>query len=351
MNTRYTIGIIIALLLLGGSWYLASNHPNNERQYPEEATQTTESVLTIATSFYPLQFAAERIVGDLGVVTNIGAGVDPHNYEPSARDMLTLERADLVVLQGVDFEPWGDGVARQLRTNGVAVHIATAGLNLMENEDHEEGDEHGEEVDHEEDEADHEEDEEEHEEEADHDEADEDGHDDHGEFDPHTWLDPVLFGKMVEGLTATVIATNPENSDIYRANATKLQAELANLNGRYENRLASCELDEVITSHDAFGYVAKRYHFSAHSIAGISTQDTPSVTTLATLREEAAEGIGAILLEENNITAYGETLARETGLQTLALNPIAYAIPDDEDYLTLMQKNLDAFAIALKCDE
>ena len=73
-------------------------------------------------------------------------------------------------------------------------------------------------------------------------------------------------------------------------------------------------------------------------------------STLAALREEAAEGIGAILLEESSITAYGETLARETGLQTLSLNPISYVIPDGEDYLTLMQKNLDAFAFALKCD-
>ena len=69
------------------------------------------------------------------------------------------------------------------------------------------------------------------------------------------------------------------------------------------------------------------------------------------MREEAAEGTGAILLEESSITAYGETLARETGLQTLSLNPIAYVIPDGEDYLTLMQKNLGAFAVALKCDE
>jgi ABC-type Zn uptake system ZnuABC Zn-binding protein ZnuA len=75
------------------------------------------------------------------------------------------------------------------------------------------------------------------------------------------------------------------------------------------------------------------------------------MTTLAELRAEAAEGIGAILLEENSITAYGETLARETGLQTLSLNPIAHIIPANETYLTLMRKNLDSFATALVCNE
>ena len=336
---KYTIGIIVALCLLGGGWYLASDEQNGGEKSPEVITQNAEPALAIVTSFYPLQFATERIVGDLGLVTNIGANVDPHNYEPSTQDIVALEQADLVVLQGVDFEPWGDDVAEQLEANGVVVHIATENITLTESEDHEDEDE-----EHEgEDESDEDKEEgEEHEEEE---------HDSHGEFDPHTWLDPILFGEMVEDLTIAIIAVNPKNAEVYKANATKLQTELSGLNNRYKNRLASCELDEVITSHDAFSYVAKRYHFSVHSIAGISTQDTPSATTLATLRKEAAEGIGAILLEENNITAYGETLARETGLKTLGLSSIAYAIPTGENYLTLMQKNLDAFAVALKCDE
>jgi zinc transport system substrate-binding protein len=97
--------------------------------------------------------------------------------------------------------------------------------------------------------------------------------------------------------------------------------------------------------------VADRYNFTAHAIAGLSTQDTPSITTLAALREEAKEGIGAILLEDNSITAYGETLARETGLRTLNFNPIAYRIPEDANYLTVMQSNLTSLATALTCNE
>lgn len=341
---KYIIGTAIALLLLVGGWHLVSNNQKSVEQNPEEISRNTEPTITIATSFYPLQFASERIVGDLGTVINIGTSADPHNYEPSAQDMLVLEQADLVVLQGADFEPWGDDVAKQLKANGVVVHIATENLTLAESEEHkDEGEEHeGEDEEHEDESDEDKEEGEEHEEEE---------HDSHGEFNPHTWLDPVLFSETVEDLTTAIIAVNPKNAEVYKANATKLQTELSNLNNRYKNRLAGCKLDEVITSHNAFSYVAKRYHFSVHSIAGISTQDTPSATTLATLRKEATEGIGAILLEENSITAYGETLARETGLQTLSLNPIAYAIPANEDYLTLMQKNLDAFAFALKCDE
>jgi len=369
---KYTTGIIIGLALLAvGAYFVASNQGSENNNGGDES-------LAITTSFYPLQFALERIVGEFGTVTNIGAGRDPHNFEPSTQDMVTLQRSDLVVLQGADFEPWGDDVIARLEADNVPVVIATANIELhegghdhgdegspdMEHSDEHEKDSHsdehaGEHADesHDDEHADeHTEDSHDgdHEAGAHAEEHTEESHDDgheHGAYDPHTWLDPVLFSETVGYLAEKIATLDPSNAAVYRENAAALQAELAALDTEYANRLASCELDEVITSHDALGYLADRYNFKAHSIAGLSTQDTPSITTLAELREEAAEGIGAILLEENSITAYGETLARETGLQTLSLNPIAFIIPANETYLTLMRKNLDSFAIALVCNE
>jgi len=330
---KYTIGTIIATLVVVGGGYVLLNSQESENGFEEDTEQ-----LSIATSFYPLQFALERIVGDLGTVTNIGAGKEPHDFQPSTQNILALQKADMVVLQGADFEPWGDDVIARLEADGVPVVIATANIEL-----HEAGHHH--------DEAGHEEQEHdgEHEE-----ESNEHGHEDeheHGAYDPHTWLDPVLFGEMVQHMADEIAVVDPDNANEYRANASTLQSELAVLDAEYKNTLVNCELDEVITSHDAFSYVAERYEFEVHSIAGLSTQDTPSATILAELKEEAEEGIGAILLEENSITAYGETLARETGLQTLSINPIAYIVPTGEDYVTLMRSNLNIFATALKCDE
>ena len=352
---KNTIGIIIGVTLLaGGAYFFISNQG-------AETNTVENQALSIATSFYPLEFALERIVGEFGTVTNIGAGRDPHDFEPSTQDMVTLQRSDLVVLQGADFEPWSEDVMARLEADNVPVLLATAGIEL-----HEGGHDHGEEKSSEEEHAEESHDDEhedEHKEESHDDGHSQDAHDDehkeeshedeheHGSYDPHTWLDPVLFSEMVGHLTEKIATLDPSNAAVYQENAAALQVELAALNTEYADRLASCDLDEVITSHDAFGYLADRYGFKAHSIAGLSTQDTPSMTTLAELRAEAAEGIGAILLEENSITAYGETLARETGLQTLSLNPIAHIIPANETYLTLMRKNLDSFATALVCNE
>lgn len=329
---KYSIGIIIAALLLVGGWYVISNNEASESESSDMTQQETKK-LSVVTSFYPLEFALGRIVGDLGTITNIGEGKDPHDFEPTIQNVLALQKADLVVLQGADFEPWGDDIIARLEADGVPVAIATANIELHEGGHH---DEHGEE-------------EEEHEEESDNHEGEHE--DEHGAYDPHTWLDPVLFSEVVANLTDEVVLLDPSNATVYRANAAALQLELATLDTEYKNKLAACALDEVITSHDAFGYLAERYEFEIHAIAGLSTQDTPSAITLAGLKEEAEEGIGAILLEQSSITAYGETLARETGLETLSINPISYIVPDGENYLTLMQSNLNTFAIALKCNE
>lgn len=347
---KYTVGIILAALLIIGGVYTFSNQSNS----PSDDGST----LTIAASFYPLAFAAEEITGDLATVTNIGAGRDPHDVQLSTKDVLTMQEADLVVLQGADLEPWGDDMIEQLKAENVPVFIATTHMTLMESDEHHEHDtedEHGS-HDHEDDEHAHEhaEDEDnhddEHADESEHNHDDEHGHD-HGEFDPHTWLDPVLFSETVEHLTEAIIALDPDNTATYEENAAALQAELAALDAEYERRLSSCALNEVITSHDAFGYLGERYDFTIHSIAGISTQDLPSTAVLATLKEEAEEGVDAILLEENSVSAYGDALARETGLKTLPINPVAFSIPEGDNYLRVMRSNLDTFVVALACDE
>jgi len=280
---KNTAGIIIGVALLVGGAYFFTNNQDDTTDVAEVQS------LSIATSFYPLEFALERIVGELGTVTNIGAGRDPHNFKPSTQDMLVMQQYDLVVLQGADFEPWGDDVITRLEADSVPVMLATADLELREG-----GDSHGGEDIHGEEPADAHE----HEAGAHGDEHAEESHGDedkHGAFDPHTWLNPVLFSEMVEHLAEKIATLDPSNATVYLENAAALQAELAMLDAEYTNRLSNCELDEVITSHDAFGYVADQYNFEVHSIAGLSTQDTPSVTTLATLREEAEEGIGGYL--------------------------------------------------------
>lgn len=323
---KYVFGFLVLLVVGAGLWYVVSmgkGEPDAAQKPPE-----TEEKLAIVASFYPLQFVTGRIVGDRGEVVNLTEGQEPHDYELSTADMLTIERADLVVLQGADFEPWGDDIEERLSLDGVPVVIATAGIELSEEAEGAHADEEGDEAT---------------------DAVEEGEEEEHGGLNPHTWVDPVRFSKSVENIRDAIIALDPDNASHYRENATALQEELARLDAEYKAKLSTCTLEEVITSHDAFGYVGERYGFEIHTIAGVSTQATPSAKTMASLKEEAEEGIGAILLEENNVKAFGETLARETGLRTLSIDPMEN-VGDNGDYLVIMRKNLDSFASALECN-
>lgn len=353
-------------MVVVGGWYLFVHEPTGtvsegymsaSEAYTEESSVLearepvrADGTFTIVTSFYPLQFALERIVGERAEVVNVGTGRDPHDYRPSTQDMITLQQADAVVLHGADFEPWGEEVREQLVRERVPVVIATEAVELHEagheygHDAHEGEGYHDEGEEHEEDHTT------EHKGEAHADEEVYDEHD-HGAYDPHTWLDPVLFSETVAYLAAMISTLDPEFAAEYEANSVALQAELATLDSRFTSSLTGCRYEEAIVSHDFLGYVGDRYSLAFHTIAGLSNQDMPSAVTLATLREEAAEGVGAILLEESAISAYGETLARETGLTTLSINPIAFAVPTGENYLTLQQQNLVTLVEAFGCNE
>jgi len=129
--------IAILLLVIGGGLYALSTISNQKTGSDVVSEETADNdTLTISTSFYPLEFALTEIVGDLGVVTNIASGVDPHDFRPSAQDILTLQRSDLVVLHGAELEPWGEDVKSQLVQAGIPVVLATEGLDLIEAGEH-----------------------------------------------------------------------------------------------------------------------------------------------------------------------------------------------------------------------
>ena len=305
----------------------------------------------IVTSFYPLAFMTEQITGNKAQVINLAGSVDVHEYEPSPQDLVKMNKAQLVVFQGAELEPWTDGVIPDLKAKGVTTIEVTHDLELSKTEEH---DDHGDEHKDEHKDGHKEEHKDEHKKEKDehHDDEKEGGHDEHhhGEFDPHTWLDPVLAQKMVDQILKSVIAIDSANEAFYKANASALKARFAKLDQDFTAGLSNCANNELIISHDAYGYLVRRYNFKAHTIAGFSPHDQPSAKILAELKKEAEEGITHILIEENNIRRFADTLARETGLATLPANPLGRGTLDPEkDFFDVMEVNLNSFKTALNC--
>jgi zinc transport system substrate-binding protein len=148
-----------------------------------------------------------------------------------------------------------------------------------------------------------------------------------------------------------LIAIDPARSDFYAANTAALVAELEALDQEFTTGLANCEQKEIVTSHDAFGYLANAYGFEQHGIAGLSPESEPSPARLAEISEMVkAEGITTIYYETLVSPAIAETVANETGATTAVLDPIEGLVEGSTDtFITVMQANLQALIKGQTC--
>lgn len=295
---------------------------------PPEVTETPKPL--IAVSFYPLEFLASRLTNtDYDVFPVISSGVEPHDFEPSPHDIVRLQEADIFFYNGLGFEPWVERITPTLLEHGVTVIDASA---LLDASSVSFLDLHS----------------------ADTIDSDDSAEEEHGQFDPHYWLDPRLFADLAEEIKNQLAHQYPEDAPLFSSNNRVVQADIAAVYARYKQRLAHCDLDTVIVSHDAFGYLSRQFGFQVISIAGFSPQVQPSAKRLGELATLAKEqGIKTIFFESLVSPKLSETLASEIGATTAVLDPIEGISAADRakgiDYVKIMEKNLDALAAAMQC--
>lgn len=322
--TTRSVGLLAAgaLLLTSGCAALSDDSGSS-------ASGSDSGKVQIAAAFYPLEFVAERVAGDLAEVTPLTKpGVEPHDLELSINQTAALQSADLILTEH-GFQPAVDDAVEQ-DVKGEVVDVEKVVELRKAEEGHEEGheDEHaeGEEA------------------------AAEDEHA-HGEFDPHFWHDPLLMAQYAEGVRDALVKADPDNAETYEANAKSLTEDLTKVDEEFKAGLANCKIKDVVVSHDAFGYLDK-YGLEFESIAGLTPDAEPNPAQLAEIGEHAKEhGVTTIFSERLVSTALADTLADDLGLKTAVLDPIEglSADTEGEDYLSLMRQNLDALKAANGC--
>jgi len=250
---------------------------------------------TVVASFYPLAFAAAELAPGVPVKNLTPPGAEPHDLELSPIDAATIRDARLVLLLGHGFQPQiedaagtGDNVVRLLDTPG---------LDLLPS------------------------------------------------GDPHVWLDPIRYAKIVERIGEALGAQSA---------AERLVTRLEALDAEYRQGLANCERHEIVTSHEAFAYLAQRYGLEQIPITGLSPEAEPQPADLAHVVDLVEErGVTTIYYETLVSPRIAETVARETGAKTAVLDPIEGLTPDEaasgEDYFTRMRANLRALEEGLGC--
>lgn len=278
---------------------------------------------TVAAAFYPLAFAAAEVGGaDVEVANLTSAGAEPHDLELTPGQVRRLTEAALVVLVGGGFQPAVEKAAVGTRGGVLDVlEIPAVERELLRAGRGEEADGHSE----------------------------ADGHERSGTVDPHVWLDPLLMAEVVRSLGERLADADPGHAADHRRRAEQLTARLADLDRSFATGLAECARRDFVTSHAAFGYVARRYELTEVGVSGLSPEAEPSPQRLASVAAFVRErGVTTIFFETLVSPKVAESLASEVGVETDVLDPIE-GQPAGGDYFTGMERNLAALRKALGC--
>ena len=294
-----------------------------------DAAQAADGRLDVAVGLYPYAFVAERVGGPDVRVTNLTPpGGEPHDLELSPQQVGVLGEADLV-LTSLGFQPAVDAVVEQQASEAAFDVLSAIELHDAEHGgDHTDSDEHD----------------------ADHDAEQESGEHTHSAAgDPHVWLDPARLAAIAGAVGDRLAELDPDGAQGYRARAAQLEQELGALDDELRAGLASCERTQVVTSHDAFGYLTDSYGLEQIAVAGLSPDDEASPRRLAEVAAQAEQdGVTTVFFEELVSPKVAQSLAREVGARAEVLSPLE-SEPDDGDYLSAMRANLAALRTALDC--
>ena len=293
---RRTASVLLAVVVVAGAAACGSDGEGG-----------SDGRLRIVAGFYPLEWMAASVGGPHVEVESLATGgQEPHDLELAPRDVAALVDADAVVyLSG--FQPAVDEAIDQAEPERVFDAAPSADLDRV---------------------------------------------DDEGTADPHFWLDPVRLRAVTRAFARFLSEADPTHAREYAAGRDEVDAKLAALDADLREVLASCERDQLVTSHDAFGYLATRYGMTQVGISGLTPEAEPSPADLAEVTR---------FVEDHDVRTFyfaslvgpdiAEALASETGARTAVLDPIEGLTESSagDDYLAVMRANLASLRTGQPC--
>ena len=254
----------------------------------------------VVVGFYPLAFLAERIGGpDVAITDLTPPGVEPHDIDLTVRQVVAVHDSDeFVYLHGLApaVDEASTEARRRLDLSQVA-HLVTRD----------------------------------------------------GQLDPHAWLDPVRMLDLATAVGEALAKADPAHADGYRARTQALAADLRQLDGDYRAGLAHCARQDVVTSHEAFGYLSERYGLRQVAVTGLVPDAEPRPGQLArVVRYSRAHDVSTIYFESAVSPKIARIVAHSVHAQVAVLDPLETK-PEGTDYLGAMRRNLAALRAGLDC--
>ncbi len=311
--TLITIGIVSSLLLVSSGCI---------------QNQNSGQGIQIVASFYPLAYFAEEIGGDYVTITQlIPDNTELHAWQPSISDITAASNADILLYNGAHLDNWfEEDILSSIDTTGKIIVETTENVTLLESET---GNEHeGENHEHEEHE--------------------------HGLYDPHTWISPFIAKQQAENIYDALVEKDPDHTEYYTQRWNQLRQRFITLDTSFQDRLSTKQKDTIFVTHAAFGYLADRYGFHQRGVIGLSADEQPSASTIATLVSTMIEHeTYVVYVDPVYSDSYAQTLkstlesATGQNVQILTLYLMSGTL-DNLDYFEQLEKNLENLKIGLQ---
>lgn len=287
--------------------------------------------LRVIASFSILSDIVAQVGGaDVEVVTLVPAMGDAHVFQPTPNDARAVATADVLVANGLKFEPWLD---RLVAASGFKGHriVAAEGIPpLALRSDHDHGHRH-----------------------------------DHGKAaaekggkvdDPHIWHDLIRMQAYIDNIAKGLAAADPARAEAYRARGATYAAELKQLDA-----WAAAEMDrlpaehrKVITQHDAFGYLAARYRIAFMAPQGVTTKAEASAEAVGRLvRQIKRENVQALFFENIANPRLIEQIAREAKVKVggrLYSDALSPAGGEADSFVKMYRLNITRLLAAMRRD-
>ena len=271
--------------------------------------------LSVATTIYPI-YDAVKIVGGkyIDVKKIISFSQDIHEFSPTPKDVIKIINSDIFLYMGAGL----DDFLVRFRDEKLAYDLSSGLISEEDSDEHNHHDEHA--------------------------------HEEHA--DAHYWLDIDLYIKVVDKISNILIKADKTNTLLYKNRALNYIADLKKLKSSYKYSLSECKRDTIVVNHNAYAYLGQEYNFKIHSLSGKSSHSRASAKNM----KQAIEYLKSV----KNPTVFGEPFGNSNALKMVAtesnaevkiLETLANITKnqEDENYISLMEKNLVLLMKALDC--
>ena len=303
--------IIAVIITIGGG--------NESKQSIVTLPEGKSTKLRVIASFFPLYEFSKNVAGDKAEVYSfIPIGVEPHDWEPSANNVLKLKESNVFIYNGAGLESFVDKLINSEEYNNVNFVETTNGIELIQSNDVHQKEQS------------------------------------HILYNPHVWLDPILAKHQVMMIKDTMIQADPKNKKYYEDNANAYNDKLDQLNAKIQTELSHCKKDTFMPFHNAYSYFANRYGLKTMPLSGISPESEVTATDLKEFIDFIKKNeIKTIYAEELVDPKLATTLAEEAGTQVLIFSPLEgltnQETIDGVTYLDKMKENVQNLKIGLEC--